>query len=336
MMEKLRSKWLHTRRPLELVVIFLSTMSLLALPVVIVIGYFLHWSWTGLSQKTLWDWLQLLIIPAVLALGGSLFNFTTSRTERDIAVDNQQEALLQAYIDKMSELLLEKKLRESKEKDEVRKIARVRTLTVLSRLDNDRKTNILQFLHEAGLIDRDSRIVELSGVDLSGINLSEANLSEANLSEANLKGANLHNANLSRADLSGADLSGAELYNAKLHDAVLSRAVLNEVKMSGAFLLRANLSNVRLEGADLSGADLTGADLTGGLLREVDLSGAGLDMTNLSKANLRDAILSNASLLDAILSETYLSGAKVTQKQLDEAKTIYNIIMPDRSRYSKL
>jgi len=29
--------------------------------------------------KALWDWLQLLIIPVVLAVGGYLFNFTTSR-----------------------------------------------------------------------------------------------------------------------------------------------------------------------------------------------------------------------------------------------------------------
>src|SRR2546422_9244703 len=58
--------------------------------------------------KTLWDWLQLLIIPAVLAVGGYVFNLTVSRneqkstqlrdqTERDIATDNQREAALQEY-----------------------------------------------------------------------------------------------------------------------------------------------------------------------------------------------------------------------------------------------
>ena len=70
------------------------------------------------------------------------------KTERDIAADNQREAALQAYLDKMSELLLEKKLRNSAEEDEVRKIARVRTLTLLPRLDAIRKRSILQFLYE--------------------------------------------------------------------------------------------------------------------------------------------------------------------------------------------
>src|SRR6266481_8147673 len=71
--------------------------------------------------RTLWDWLQLLIVPAVLAVGGYLFTFTISRnerkaadrhnqTEREIALDNQRETALQAYIDKMSELLLNKQL----------------------------------------------------------------------------------------------------------------------------------------------------------------------------------------------------------------------------------
>ena len=59
--------------------------------------------------------------------------------------DNQRETALQEYIDKMSELLLQKNLRESAEEDEVRKIARVRTLTILPRLDARRKGSVLHF-----------------------------------------------------------------------------------------------------------------------------------------------------------------------------------------------
>src|SRR5438445_4683284 len=45
-------------------------------------------------------------------------------------------------------------------------------LTVLHRLDDDRKKSVLQFLHESGLIYRDKGIIDLSGADLSGTNLS--------------------------------------------------------------------------------------------------------------------------------------------------------------------
>src|SRR5690348_4729992 len=137
MVAGLRSWWQKTRKPIDVLgfIIVLVVAAALIFVEVRVYG-------TGFKGKTLWDWLQLLIIPVVLALGGYLFTYTISRnerkaadrhnqTEREIAQDNQREAVLQEYIDKMSELLLHEKLRESQPKDEVRNIARVRTLTTL-------------------------------------------------------------------------------------------------------------------------------------------------------------------------------------------------------------
>ena len=194
---------------------------LIALVVVIVLGYTNNWNWTGLHGKTLYDWLQLLIIPAVLAVGGYLFNYTIGRNERqaneqraqtereaaekraqverDIALDNQREAALQAYIDNMSELLLEKKLRKSDEEDEVRKLARVRTLTVLRRLDGRRKANVLKFLFESELLIRENSFIDLDGADLSRVDLSGASLHTTQLDSTNLL----------EADLSDADLADA-------------------------------------------------------------------------------------------------------------------------------
>src|SRR5258708_6754054 len=196
---RFRSWWQQIRtHPVASVLIALLT-AVVVLIVLSVLGYLLNWGWAGLSKKTLWDWLQLLIIPFVLAIGGYLFNFTTSRsaqknaqsrdqTERDIALDNQREEALQSYIDNMSELLLEKQLRESKEGDEVRTIARVRTLTVLPRLDGLRKRSILQFLYESGLIGKNKRVITLGGADLSGAELYGIDLRGADLSKADLEG----------------------------------------------------------------------------------------------------------------------------------------------------
>src|SRR5450755_1515848 len=140
-----RSWWQKTERPVEILGIIMALIAAIVLIFVVV-----HFNGTGFdgytqtsistdiapspykitrtevyqSGKTLWDWLQLLIIPLVLAVGGYVFNLTVSRnerkstklrdrTERQIALDSQQGAALQAYIGKMSELLLEKKLRES-------------------------------------------------------------------------------------------------------------------------------------------------------------------------------------------------------------------------------
>jgi uncharacterized protein YjbI with pentapeptide repeats len=247
---RLRSWWKNTSKTLDAVII-ISLVILLALVMMIVLGYIYNWTWAGLHGKTLYDWLQLLIIPAVLAVGGYLFNFATSRTEREIASDRQREDALQAYINNMSTLLVENDLREQVQLDKVRKIGRVRTLIVLPRLDGERKPSVLQFLYESGLIDKDWKIVDLDGADFSGANLMYANLSKADLSRANLSKANLSNTNLIEAQLSSANMYRADLSNANLLGASLYRANLH----------LANLSDAVLIGADLTGADLFGVNL---------------------------------------------------------------------------
>jgi uncharacterized protein YjbI with pentapeptide repeats len=249
---RLRSWWKNTSKTLDAVSI-ISLVILLALVMMIILGYIYNWTWAGLHGKTLYDWLQLLIIPAVLAVGGYFFNFATSRTEREIASDRQREDALQAYINNMSTLLVENDLREQVQLDRVRKIGRVRTLIVLPRLDGERKPSVLQFLYESGLIDKDRKIVDLDGADFSGANLMYANLSKADLSRANLSKANLSNTNLIEAELSSANMFRADLSNANLLGASLYRANLH----------LANLSDAILMGADLTGADLFGVDLRG-------------------------------------------------------------------------
>jgi Pentapeptide repeats (8 copies) len=292
-------------------IILVTGSILMILIVLIVIGY--RVSGTGFAGKTLWDWLQLLIIPVVLAIAGSIINVTVSRgdqqatkqraeTEREIAKDNQHEASLQIYIDKMSEILLEKHLRKSDKEDEVRKIARVRTLTVLPRLDALRKESLLQFLYESGLIENANPIIDLSEANLSGANLSGAFLFEADLSGANLSGACLFEADLSESDLSKANLMNANLRYANLRYADLS----------GATLMDANLSDANLSHADLSGATLMNADL--------------------SHADLSHADLSN-SMLDGTFTDAD-NWDKTEVRQLEKAQSLKGAIMPDGSKHS--
>jgi uncharacterized protein YjbI with pentapeptide repeats len=300
---KFRSWWKKTRRPIAVIGLIVVLVVAIALIFVEVRVF-----GTGFTGKTLWDWLQLLIIPAVLAVGGYLFNYTTSKneraataqraqSERDIALDNQREVALQAYIDKMSELLLEKQLRESTE-HEVRNIARIQTLTILPRLDAQRKRSVLQFLFEAGLIDTDKkRIVDLSGADLSGADLSGIFLVTNDPTTATMSGANLRGANLRRASLKEAVLLGANLSGANLSDVDLSRAVLSE-----ANLRRANLSNADLSDADLGRTALSDAKLNGANLCRADLSGA-----NLHRADLTDAM--NITIEELEKKVTLLQGA---------------------------
>jgi uncharacterized protein YjbI with pentapeptide repeats len=162
-----------------------------------------------------------------------------AEAERDLAAQRAQDEALQAYLDQMNYLLLEKDLRASDTDSEVRTLARARTLTVLGRLDPSRKTAVMQFLVEAELVQKVvgemEPIIGLSGADLSGADLSGANLTEANLSHVNLNSATLSNARLTKADLSHAKLVGTNLSDANLSSADLTEADLSKAYLSGAY-----------------------------------------------------------------------------------------------------
>ena len=175
--------------------IVLLVLALMAFVVAVVGGYAFNWNWTGVSGKDLWDWWQLLILPVGLAVGGFLFNMKQSetslkvskqqhQTDLQIADDQQREAALEGYLDHISELLLEKNLVSPQARSDIREMARVRTLITLRRVDKYRKGVLLQFLHEAGLINKDNTIIDLHWADLSEADLNGADLREANLSGA--------------------------------------------------------------------------------------------------------------------------------------------------------
>ena len=241
--------------------------------------------------KTLWDWLQLLIVPAILI--GVTFAWSATQTRSDnkredrrIAADRaaaeeaRQDATLNGYIQQMSDLMLNKTLSSSKRGDAVRSVARTVTLTTLRRLDGERKGEVVRFLAEARLIG------------VNWLALDEATATSAAAS-APVKAV---------VDLTRADLRDASLMDAALPGVDLPMTDLTGADLTGAWLID----------ADLGGADLTGADLTGARLDDVDLGGA-----HIVNANLRDAVLSGAflresDLRDAVLADAYLTGANVT------------------------
>lgn len=240
-------------------------------------------SWTGFGNfttptgefirgKTVWDWLQLLVIPLSLLIGGYILNRSErdierqraedrAKLEREIATDRQQEAALQSYLDRMADLLVKDEL-ENPENIRARDVARIRTLTVLRGLDANRKRFIVLFLFEAHLLDKGNVIIKIHSADLNGARLEYASLENVrlnfvDLSNATLKGSNLKGANLEGSFLLNASMNAANLKGANLFGAVLNNAILSNADLSGA-----NLSGAILTAADLSDADLSDADLT--------------------------------------------------------------------------
>jgi uncharacterized protein YjbI with pentapeptide repeats len=288
------------------------------------------WTLREFGGKTLWDWLQLLIVPVVLSLITVVFAWQQdirqdqienkrAKAERELARERAQDEALQAYLDQMSNLLLERNLRESAKDSEVSTLARARTLTVLSRLDSARKQRLLQFLYEAGLLHKENPVIDLNGADLSGIDLHLNNLSGSRIFLINGARTRIYSVGGSTAS-KAANLSGAIL-----SDANLERAILDYTDLSEAYLSDANLRNAQLMETNLFLANLSDANLSHALLDGADLPFADLSDANLSDANLSDANLNHANL-------NHASG--ITNEEMEQqAASLEDATMPNGQKY---
>jgi uncharacterized protein YjbI with pentapeptide repeats len=217
-------------------------------------------SWTGLDGKTAWDLANLVIVPVSLAVIAFLFSdkqrledreIARAQREQDlhlaeeqrnsdyeIARTREREEALQAYLSTMTELILDHDLADAK----VAAIAQARTISLLPRLDGNRRAAVVEFLVEAGLVSAEKPTIRMSGADLSnmqgvrvsmaGVSLSGANLSNSRLVGASFRHSDLRYANLSGADLADADLFGADLCGANLTKTNLSQAILLDADLS--------------------------------------------------------------------------------------------------------
>jgi hypothetical protein len=209
-----------------------------------------------LFGKPVWAVLKVLAVPITVGAAVPLLNWLQKKRELEIAERRANDEALQAYLDKMTDLLVNHSLHKPPADDDefradpVRTVAWARTKTGLRRLDGEGKGRVLRFLHEAGLIQKGRpRIRSLAKADLV-----KASLRGSSLKGVDLRGVHLRQADLNGADLSGADLSGADLSDADLANANLSGANLKDADLSGAIVTREQLKQAKsLEGTTVPG-----------------------------------------------------------------------------------
>jgi uncharacterized protein YjbI with pentapeptide repeats len=205
-------------------------------------------------RKTLWDWLQLLLLPALLIAGilwlsiqQNQASLQMSKQQHDtaiqIAADQQQATILASYRDHISDMLLHNTLLESKINSDVRLVAQVETLTALRELKPAGKASVLRFLFETKLINNDYHVISLSDADLRGAALQGLDLRDTNLFGANLTGADLRDTNLSYATLNYTNLANANLAQADLHGSDMHFSDFTGANLAGANLKDATETN---------------------------------------------------------------------------------------------
>jgi uncharacterized protein YjbI with pentapeptide repeats len=323
-----------------------SVVSIAVLALTILAAYRRHWRWTGFVEaptgtpsgtKTLWDWLQLLIVPLVLAVAAFWLSDAQSRRDQRredrraaqqdrIAAEARRADALGAYLQQMSELVLQHRLSSSRGGSGASALAQTLTLTVLRQLDGRRKGVVVQFLADANLIRNfPSGPVGMDRADLRGASLAGANLDNTFLAGANLRGADFRGAFAERASFRDADLRGARFIDAQVDNVAFDNADLRGADFTRAGTVDPELGGPIFNGSCITGAQFTGADLIGASFREaegrdVNFSGASFESVQFEGARLTDVIQRGASF-DAGTRRSLPTGWGPTGLRMTRAET---------------
>jgi uncharacterized protein YjbI with pentapeptide repeats len=267
--------------------------------------------WDVQPSKTLWDWLQLLIVPAILVAIAYGYNAAQAAREhgredrriledRGIARVAAQDAALLAYFAQEGDLILKRQLRASSPAAE---LARTMTLATVRRLDGTRKAEIIRFLFEAHLLTRGALILDLAEADLRRLELVNAHvppdisLRAANLRGARFDGTRLIGTDFSNSDLQGASFRGALLGGVDFSGANLSGAVFDRATMGGAAAKSSSVTSFL--GACLSNTSFVGAQFGKG----TNFVGVAGDQVDFSRAHGLELVERAAQQLTGVRSE---------------------------------
>lgn len=341
--------WSRVFRTIVILIFLISVISLSSTIFRIIYSS----EWTGFGEtvlsdgivkpsKTLWDWMDLLLIPFVLAIIVFLFNRSERRNEQRIAIEKQREETLREYLDQMAELFIKTDLKDEQASSAAMVVGRARTLAILGSLDGHRKGILLRFLYEMGFISIEETVIGLDKADLTDIILQTSTLDHVNLRGSNLDRAKLQRMHIPDGLLSGSSMRNTDLRSANFRNSNLEYVLLDNSNMYMANLEGARMGKARLNGACLAmtymrGTYIPGAKLNKTSLRKADLTDAVLDGSEITNSNLKNAKLCNASLVEVNLSGSNLKGADlsgadltraiVSKKQLRRAKSIKNAVL---------
>lgn len=308
------------------------------------------------AARTVWDWIGLVGVGSAIALAGWIIARKQQDRERAAALEQAQDQALQAYLDQMSNLLVDHGLAKEEHEDPAestirRAIAQVSTIPVVQKVtaffgsngamnqqegfvdgeSDDHLRKVAQARTIAILLGLDGEhkrrplklVYELGLINKgdSVIHLNNAGLDHASLSELSLRRANLRRADFRASDLSGSDLSAADLSLADMRGTDLRRVNLRHSNLRSAnFLPYDERDPERWNLHNLSKLDL---DKENFCPRKLRLGHRRLILTirdgRLTMSELAITNLGGAILVGAELSYARLCGADLRDADLRKA-----------------
>lgn len=222
-------------------------------------------AWTGFGKyneitdghraKTLWEWLDLLLIPFCVGILAWSFKEAEKEKSSKSEEERSQNETLDSFVNTMTELITKHNLANQNSTLETRIIARTRINLAFSNLNGARKGQVLQFLFESGLIDYSPKINILGG------NMKNAILDGIVLSKSEIKGVYFNNATIKETNLNAANFTSCDFTKADLSNSLVTNTNFSYTNLTKSKLKNMDLTSVNFEGANLTKADLRGSKI---------------------------------------------------------------------------
>ena len=222
------------------------------------------------------DWCKIILsglVPFVLGVFTIVFSLqqqslSTKQNELDRwnQLDGQQQTIFNAYINDISNLLLQisdtNKTREKK----ILLYVKTKTLTALRNLNSERKKYILLFLYESGFLQDSS--LQLTGADFNDVQL----IGPYKLDRLYLPNVFWANALFIDCTLNRAIFDQSHMINARFINSSVERASFRETLMNNVHFVRTSVFNVNFTGASL----VQGNFLEANIVQTIDFTNADL------------------------------------------------------------
>jgi hypothetical protein len=275
-------------------------------------------------DKPLWDWLQLLIVPAVIAAGVAWFSQQQRDRELETAERRSQDEALEAYFNQMADLILHENLLEltkegsppevrerlerfDRSREELREELARQLGEPLEKLMQLGPQELLRRLLEVEQRGQRERLLELARrmVQLQEELQNELQRLRIELLQPLMVAKTFTQTTLGRVDGSRKRSIIQFLHETRMISSERTVVVLHRADLSHADLSGLNLADDDLSGADLSHANLGGADLTSADLSDANLRGVkGINTEQLAACkSLEGATMPNGQKYEDWLKE---------------------------------
>jgi uncharacterized protein YjbI with pentapeptide repeats len=283
-----------------------------------------NFKWSGFQKKSLWDWLQLLVVPSMLAFGAFYLNYSSEARDKKLADEQHKQEVVKDYFSKMQSLILEEKRirisetpseqikrdyyskNSSSSKDqqklspESQSIARALTLAVLDEVNGSQKGKIIAYLAEAGLIEQPTPAIRLNSANLKEIILEDINLDKVMINYANMTGANMTDVTFRNSDISYSDLSNSTLKNVNFNNPNYIEDQIKAPKTAGV----TKIGSVNLKGSTIIDGNFNFTNLQTSTTtnKGLNFDGATLKYTTEDKAKNFKSLILNSDFSNACFS----------------------------------